>query len=138
MPELSTLGDTIRQAYDGQSAAKGRLRAIVVPITAEADAVTAGIAFSMRAPYPLTLQSIRASLATASATGAVTIDVLVNGASILSTPLTIDQSEETSVSAAVQPVISTAAIADDAEISISVTAPGSGATGLKVTLFTLI
>lgn len=104
------------------------------------DEVTALIAATgvatFRAPYALTLTDVRASLTTAQASGSIfTVDINVGGASILSTKLTIDNTEKTSTTAATAAVISAASIADDAEISIDIDQVGSGeAAGLKVTL----
>ena len=82
----------------------------------------------------LTLTDVRASLLAASASGVVSISITVNGAPMLSTPLTIDQGETTSTTAAVPVVLSVTAIPDDAEIVVSITAPGAGAKGLIVSL----
>jgi hypothetical protein len=74
-----------------------------------------------------TAQASRASL--------LTVDVNQNGTSILSTKLTFDNSEKTTVLAFAQPVISTPTLTDDAEITIDIDQIGtSGAAGLKLTL----
>lgn len=88
----------------------------------------------LRAPQAISLTSVRASLLVASSSGVVTVDINVGGSSILSTKLTIDATEKTSVTAAAAAVISTAAIADDAEITIDIDGAGTGAKGLIVTL----
>lgn len=89
----------------------------------------------IRAPCGFTLTSVRASLFTASSTGGpVTVDVNVAGATILSTKLTIDDTEKTSTTAATPAVISSATIADDAEITFDIDDEGTGAAGLIVTL----
>ena len=55
--------------------------------------------------------------------------------SILSTLITVDATEETSVTAAVPLVISDFALANDAKITFNVTAAaGVAATGIKVSL----
>jgi hypothetical protein len=64
----------------------------------------------------------------------VTVDVNENGASILSTKLTLDVGEKTSTTAATAPVISDAALGDDSEITIDIDVAGTGASGLKVYL----
>lgn len=79
---------------------------------------------------------IRASLSTASATGPVQIDIKVNGVSVLSTLLTIDESEKTSKTSSVQHVITNGVVADDDEISIDIIAGGVNAKGLIITLLT--
>jgi hypothetical protein len=100
----------------------------VTPITAGTSKVT------FRSPYAFTLTGVRASLSTASSSGLPTFDINMNGTSILSTKLTIDVSEKTSVTAATPAVISTTAITDDAEITVDFDLAGTGATGVKITL----
>lgn len=108
---------------------------MMVAVTNEATAIATGAAkVTFRAPNALTLTGIRASLTTASSSGPVQVDVNVDGVSILSTKITIDQGEKTSVTAATPPVLSDTTIPDDAEITIDIDAAGTGATGLKVTL----
>lgn len=93
-----------------------------------------------RMPYAMTLTGVRASLSTAQSTngpygGILTIDINESGTSILSTKLTIDNTEKTSVTAVTAAVISDTALADDAEISVDIDQVGDGtATGLKITL----
>ena len=95
--------------------------------------VAAGIDF-IRMPYDFRLTDIRASFNTAS-TGATNIDVLEGGVSVLSTLITIDATEETSVTAATPVVISDFALANDAKITFDVTAvAGVAATGIKIHL----
>ena len=63
------------------------------------------------------------------------MDINEAGTSIISTKLTIDNTEKTSVTAATAAVISDASLADDAEITIDIDQIGDGtAKGLKVTL----
>jgi hypothetical protein len=117
--------------------ATGAAPAFGVACSDETTALTTGTAkTTFRMPYAMTLGSVRASLTTAQASGSVvTVDINVNGASILSTKLTIDNTEKTSVTAAVAAVISSASIPDDAEITIDIDQVGDGtATGLKVWL----
>lgn len=109
--------------------------AIQVAASDEATIITTGTArVTFRAPYAFTLTSVRASLSTASSSGAPTFDINMNGSTILSTKITIDASEKTSVTAATQPVLSTTAVTDDAEFTIDFDAAGTGAKGVKVTL----
>jgi hypothetical protein len=54
--------------------------------------------------------------------------------SILSTKLTIDASEKTSLTALTPAVISDPDLADDAEITIDIDVSGTNAKGLKVIL----
>jgi hypothetical protein len=88
-------------------------------------------------PHGMTLNAIRASLSTAQTSGATaTIDVNKNGTSIMTTTkITIDNNEKTSVTAAIQPVLTTTALASDDEITIDIDQLGDlTAKGLKVTL----
>ncbi len=100
------------------------------PLEAGAGKVT------FRMPYAMTLTAVRASLTTAQASGSIlTVDINEAGVSVLSTKLTVDNTEKTSTTAAAPAVISDAALADDAEITIDLDQIGNGtATGLKVTL----
>jgi hypothetical protein len=103
----------------------------------ETTALTAGTAkVTFRMPYAMTVTAVRASLTTAQASGSIfTVDINEGGASILSTLLTIDNTEKTSTTAATPAVISDTALADDAEITIDIDQIGDGtATGLKITL----
>jgi hypothetical protein len=103
----------------------------------ETTALTAGTAkVTFRMPHAMTLTSVRASLTTAQASGSIfTVDINEGGSTILSTKLTIDNTEKTSTTAATPPVISDSALADDAEITIDIDQIGNGtATGLKITL----
>jgi len=111
--------------------------AIIVAVGDETSAASAGTAkVKFRLPYAFTLQEVRASLTTAQTSGSIfTIDINESGTSILSTKLTIDNTEKTSKTAATAAVISDTALADDAEISIDIDQIGSGtAAGLKVAL----
>jgi hypothetical protein len=93
----------------------------------------AGVAY-VRAPKAFTLTGVRSSLQTVSSSGLVTVDINKNGVTVLSTELSIDATEKTSTTAATPAVISVSAIADDDELSIDISAAGTGAKGLIVTL----
>jgi hypothetical protein len=110
---------------------------LVVAASDETTALTAGTAkITFRMPRAVTLTAVRASLTTAQASGNIfTVDINEAGTSILSTKLTIDNTENTSTTAATPPVISDTALADDAEMTIDIDQIGDGtAKGLKVTL----
>lgn len=100
----------------------------ITPITTGTDKII------FRAPAAFTLGSVRASLSVAQASGLIfTVGVTVNGASIFSTGLTIDNTEKTSLTATTPAVLSLTDIPDDAEISVSVDQLGDGtAKGLKL------
>lgn len=94
-----------------------------------------------RMPYAFALTSVKASVATAATgTDLLTVDVNKNGTSVLSTKLTIDASEKTSVTAATPYVFTGSAtkidFASDDEVSIDIDLVGNTTTGkgLMVTL----
>jgi hypothetical protein len=103
----------------------------------ETTALTTGTAkITFRTPCAMTLTEVRASLTTAQSSGSIfTVDINKSGASVLSTKLTIDNTELTSTTAATPAVISDSAFGDDREITIDIDQIGDGtAKGLKVTL----
>ena len=85
----------------------------------------------------MTLTQIpRASLATASTSGNPTVDINEAGTSVLgANKLSIDANELTSVTAATPTTLADTAIADDAIITFDIDVAGTGAKGLKVTLY---
>ena len=110
---------------------------IVVAASDESTALTTGSAkVTFRMPHAMTLTAVRASLSTAQASGSIfTVDINEGGTSVLSTKLTIDNTEKTSTTAATAAVISDSALADDSEITIDIDQVGNGtAKGLKVTI----
>ena len=108
---------------------------IVVAISDESTAITTGTAkVTIRAPRAMTLSTVLASLNTVSSSGIPTFDINVNGSTILSTKLTIDASEKTSVTAATPVVLSGTAIAADDEITFDIDVAGTGAKGAKIVL----
>jgi len=110
-------------------------KAIQVAVSDETTNLTTGTAkLVFRMPFAMTLTAVRSSLSTVSSSGLVTVDIKESGTTILSTALSIDASEKTSTTAATPAVISDTALADDAEITIDITAAGTGARGLKVSL----
>ncbi|HEY9663100.1 MAG TPA: hypothetical protein V6C65_32040, partial [Allocoleopsis sp.] len=112
-----------------------KTQSLIVAIGDETTPITVGNnKVSFRMPYGLNLTAVRASLTGASSSGIPTVDINQAGVSILSTKLTIDSGEKTSVTAAVPAVISNSSLTDDAEITIDIDVAGTGATGLKVTL----
>lgn len=123
--------------WDGDHLVSGYTEeSFIAVIDDETTSITTGTAkFTFRVPRARTLNEIRASLATASGSGAVQVDVNKNGSSILSTKLTIDATEKTSVTAATPVVIADEIFADDDEVTIDIDNAGSSAKGLKVTFF---
>lgn len=88
----------------------------------------------VRAPRTFQLTSVRASLLEASSYGPVLVDIKKNGASILSTLLSIDEDETTSMTAASPVGIDDDAVANDDVLSVELVDEGTGAKGLIVTL----
>lgn len=110
---------------------------LVIAASDESTALSTGTGkVTFRMPYAMTLTEVRASLTTAQSSGSTfTVDINESGASILSTKLTIDNTEKTSTTAATPAVISDADLADDAEITVDIDQIGNGtAKGLKITL----
>ena len=97
---------------------------------------------TFRMPYGLVLNQgedgLRASLTgVGSTSGTTTVDVHMNGTTIMSTTkCTIDYGDDTSVGATTEPVITTLALTDNAEITVEIDAVTGGAdeTGLKIQL----
>lgn len=113
------------------------VESFIIGASDETTALTTGTSkTTFRMPYAFTLTSVRASLSTAQTSGSIfTVDVNEGGTSILSTKLTIDNTEKTSTTAATAAVISDTSLADDAEITVDIDQVGDGtAKGLKVTL----
>lgn len=130
-----TSGKLLKQA--GKTFNESRIQSIIVACSDESTNLTTGTAkATFRMPYAFTLTQVRASLSAAQASGSIfTVDINENGSSILSTKLTIDNTEKTSTTAATPAVISDSALADDAEITIDIDQVGTaGAKGLKVAL----
>lgn len=110
---------------------------IQVACSDETTALTTGTAkITFRTPCAMTVTAVRASLTTAQTSGNIfTVDINEGGTSILSTKLTIDNTERTSTTAATAPVISDTSLTDDAEMTIDIDQIGDGtAKGLKVTI----
>jgi len=94
-----------------------------------------------RAPFPITVEYIRASLSIAPEGAPVIIHIYMNGLSMLSSPIQIDIGTRTSVGSIAPSVLSVIDVPDDAEFTIFIaqtgtSVPGAGAkvavTGKKV------
>lgn len=130
-----TTGKLIQDS--GKTLVQAMTQSFIIACSDETTALTSGTAkATFRMPYAFTVASVRASLTTAQASGSIiTVDINEGGSSILSTKITIDNTEKTSTTAATPPVISDTSLADDAEMTIDIDQIGtSGATGLKVAL----
>jgi len=106
--------------------------------TTALSASTAAVTF--RLPWAMTLNAgiagVIASLTTAGTGSVVTVDINQNGATILSTKITIDPTEKTSYSAAVPVVIDDTTLDFNAEMTVDIDGVDSGgvAAGLKIML----
>lgn len=68
-------------------------------------------------------------VATASSSGVVTLNIKEGGVSVLSTAITIDANETSSITAATQPVVSDHVIANNATLTLTVDGAGTSAKG---------
>jgi hypothetical protein len=136
IPDDPTLGDPDNAAVGDVVLRSVSVETLVYALSDETTNITTGTAkLTVRAPFACTLTGVRASLSTVSSSGVVTVDINEAGSTLLSTKLTIDASEKTSVTAAAAAVISDSAIADDAELTFDIDTAGTGARGLKVALY---
>lgn len=130
--------DAVEAVLEGNATSNIKpTESLVISCSDESSALSSGTAkVTFRMPYAFTLTAIRASLTVAQTSGSIlTVDVNEGGTSILSTKLTIDNTEKTSTTAATAAVISDSALADDAEITVDIDQVGDGtAKGLKVVL----
>lgn len=114
-------------------------RPIQLALSDETTTITTGTGkLTFRMPYACKFTKIpRINLNTVSSSGLVTVDIKKNGTTIFSTLLTIDANEKTSVTALTPCVLSSnpTTFADDDEISFDITVAGTGAKGLKATLY---
>jgi hypothetical protein len=132
-----TTGQVLTSAGAASPVWKDSGEFMVIALSDETTALSTGTAkVTFRAPYAMTLYQIpRAGLSSAG-TGTTSVDVKVNGTSILGVAkLTIDAAEKTSTTAAAATTLITTTIADDAEFTLDIAAAGAGAKGLKVTLY---
>ena len=118
-----------------------RIEYLAVPISDEINNLTVGVAKStFRWPYTGVVQKVKTSVTVAPTGTTVIIDINKNGTSVLSTKLSIDATEKTSVTAAIAAVLSDTAFVEDDEITIDIDQVGStlAGKGCKVYFETLI
>jgi hypothetical protein len=124
-------------AYADNAVAK-QPETLMIAISDETTALTTGTAkVTFRMPFACSMTAIpRANVNTVSSSGLPTFDIKKNGTTIFSTPLTIDASEKTSVTAATPAVLTSSptTFADDDEITIDISTAGTGTKGAKITL----
>ena len=125
---------TTSLAFEKELRDTQNVESLIVAISDESTVLSSGAAkLTFRFPYAFTLSEVRAHLTNASSSGPVQIDVNASGVSIFSTPITIDENEKTSTTAATPAVLSTTALTSDQEMTIDLDAVGSGSKGAKVT-----
>lgn len=131
---LTAIGKLQAQASANKTASKWFL--ILACSDEESPLTVANGETVFRMPFNVTLSEVRASLTQVQGSGAIfTVDIKMNGVSILTTLLTIDNNEKTSLLAQTPCVIGTTLLTDNAEISITIAQVGDNtATGLKVSL----
>lgn len=103
----------------------------------ETTALTTGTAkITFRMPYAFTVTEVYASLTTAQTSGSIfTVDINEAGTTIISTKLTIDNTETDSDTAVTPAVISDSSLARRAQMTVDIDQVGDGtAKGLKVAL----
>lgn len=86
-------------------------------------------------PFPMDLTSVRAGVIDAPTGSGITVDINASGGSILSTKLTIDATEDTSETAAIQPVISDTSLSDWEKITIDIDSVGSTSEGKGLVVY---
>ena len=134
-------GSTGPTGATGATGATGPTSTVfTIALSDEVSSLTTGTAKTrFRAPWPMSITQIpRSSVATASTSGLVIVDIKSNGTSILgANKLLIDATEKTSVTAAIPTTLTSAnvSIADDSEITFDITSAGTAAAGLKINLY---
>lgn len=144
--KFEVAADEVTYRFDGSdwlvwSAVSGVIYSLPIACSGEAGALGPGSAkVTFRMPFAMTSVTVKASLTIAQSSGSVfTVDINENGTSILSTKLTIDNSDTTSATASVPVVVSNPNLASDAEITIDIDQVGDGtAEGLKVYITGLV
>jgi hypothetical protein len=139
MGDFLTNSDSLDWFEPAEGQVKGRVKeSFVFALSDETTNLTAGTAkVTFRMPYAFVPTAARANVNTAPTGSTIIVDINEGGVSILSTKLSIDASEKTSVTAASQAVLSDVSIADDAEMTFDIDQIGSSTPGkgLKVTLY---
>jgi hypothetical protein len=111
-------------------------QSFVIACSDETTNLSTGTKVTWRIPYGFTVSAVAASLTTAASGGTLlTVDINESGTSILSTKITIDSTETTSLTAATPPVISDTSLASDSQITIDIDAVGNTTTGQGLKVF---
>lgn len=131
-----SVADTDLYYYTGSTwKRRSGLQAISIACSDETTALTAGatkITFHM--PFDFDVKEVWAGLSAVQTGGSIfTVDLNEAGSTMLSTKITIDNGEETSLTAATPPVLSDTSIAKGAKVTVDIDQIGDGtAKGLKV------
>ncbi len=106
----------------------------IVACSGETADLAVGLVRTFRLPYAVEMDEVMADFVTAPTGQSAVVDIKVNGSSILSTKITVEAGEETSLTATTQPVISDAAHDKGDKVTIHVDQVGSSVAGagLKV------
>jgi hypothetical protein len=137
MTTTPTAGHVLTSDASGNGTWQALPAEIQAAASDETTCLTTGTAkVTFRMPHRMTLTAVRASLTTAQTAGALlTVDINLNGVSVLGTKLTFDNGERTTVTAATPATIVTSALTDDGEITVDIDTVGTAlAKGLKITL----
>jgi hypothetical protein len=120
----------------GQSAPAPQRESFYVPLTDKTSTLATGESTQdFIVPYALTLSEVQAQLSTVQASGSIfRVDIRANGVSILSTKITIDNTERSSITAATPPVISAPSLAKGDRLTFHIEQVGTGGKGPAVTL----
>jgi hypothetical protein len=134
--QVLTVNAAVADGIEWSTSTHKPTQSFITACSDETSDLATGILSYWRTPYAFTVTGVRASVTTAPTGANITVDILQNGVSILTTNITIDVTEKTSQTAAIPPVILTSALTDDSEITINLTTIGStiAGTGLKVTI----
>jgi len=140
---IDVTADNIYDCVDASTGAAIWLRLTTIELNGfaasdEDTAITVGTAkVTFRMPFAMYLLGIRANVKTAPTGASIIFDFNESGFSVLSTRLSIDATEKTSVTAATPLVISDPNLADDAEITIDFDQVGAtvAGTGVKFWLY---
>lgn len=126
--------ETRRSTISQIAAAASGGKMLPLACSDESTALGVGTKVTFHMPYAMTINEVFAGLTTPQAGGsALTVDVKRNGTSLFSTKITVDNTEETSLSAAVPPVLVTTSVSKGDKITVSIDQIGDGtAKGLKV------
>ena len=124
---------TLLNVEDGAEANK--TESFIVAVSDEVTDLTTGTdKVKFRMPYALSVTEVRASVTEAPTGSVITVAIFKGGDPMLSTPISIDAGEKSSLTAATPPVISDGSLTNDIEMSVDITAVGSttAGKGLKV------